>query len=285
MAHSPDLLLLFTPHVPERITTTGWTPDRQRCFIAALARMGVVSAAAKSVGMTARSAYSLRHRVRMKYGNWADTPMRPETAAALGPGYIFSFAAAWDLALGEGLELQIDAALPVALEGEEVPVIRRGRIIGWQKKFNARLAIAALGAFRRSYEGSWYDHEVRAMRSTERYASKIEALMRLGPIDWPEPKPPETREYRLARLRKQRLEERIYGKRDRNGLLDPYGPADRPPRTLKERGLPDPAAIRREERIYGKRVDGMLDPYGPADRPPRTLAERAAEAAEKARAK
>ena len=167
MAHTQDLLLLFTPHIPQRITATGWTPDRQRCFIAALARTGVVSAAARSVGMTPRSAYQLRQRVRLHYGNWADTPMRPEDAAALGPGYIFSFAAAWDMALGEGLERQIHAAVPVALEGEDVPVIRRGRIIGWQRKFNTRLAIAALGAWRRSYEGSWFDHEVRTMRHAD----------------------------------------------------------------------------------------------------------------------
>jgi hypothetical protein len=165
-----------------------------------------------------------------------------------------------------------------------VPIIRRGQIIGWQRKFNTRLAIAALGAFRRSYEGSWFDHEVRTMRHTEHFVEKVEALMRLGPIEWPDPPPPETRERRLARLRKKRLEERIYGPRIA-GLLDPYGPADRPPRTLAERGLPDARAKRREARIYGKREGGMLDPYGPADRPPRTLAERAAEFAERSRAK
>lgn len=281
MARPPqDTLLLFTPHVPERATATGWTPDRQRCFIATLARTGVVSAAARSVGMTPRSAYQLRDRVRHRYGNWVDTPMSPEDAAALGPGYIFSFAAAWDMALGEGLQGQIEAAAPVALEGEEVPIIRRGQIIGWQRKFNTRLAIAALGAFRRSFEGSWFDHEVRTMRHAERFVEKVETLMRLGPIDWPDPPPPETRERRLARLRKKRLEERIYGPR-MAGLLDPYGPADRPPRTLAERGLPDARAKRREERLYGKRQGGMLDPHGPADRPPRTLAERAAEFSER----
>lgn len=236
MARTPtqDLLLLFTPHVPERPTASGWTPDRQRCFIAALARTGVVSAAARSVGMSPRSAWQLRDRVRRRYSNWADVPLRPEDAAALGPGYIFSFAAAWDMALGEGLDHQIHAAVPVALEGEKVPVIRRGQIIGWQRKFNTRLAIAALGAWRRSYEGSWFDHEARTMRHAAHFVEMVEAVMRLGPVEWPDPPPPQTREQRLARLRKKRLEERIFGPRHA-GLLDPYGAADRPPRTLAER--------------------------------------------------
>lgn len=247
MAHTPDLLLLFTPFVPERVTTTGWTPERQRCFIAALARTGVVSAAARSVGMTPRSAYQLRARVRHRYNNWADAPMSPERAAALGPGYVFSFAAAWDMALGDGLQRQIESALPVALEGEEVPVVRRGRIIGWQRKFDTRLALAALGAFRRSHEGSWYDHELRTMENTELYIEKVEARLRLGPIDWPEPAPPECSDERLLRLRRERIEERLYGKRGSGGLLDPYGPADQPPRTLAARAAQASAKGARHE--------------------------------------
>jgi hypothetical protein len=232
MARAPqDTLLLFTPHVPRRVQAKGWSPERQRCFIAALARTGVVRAAAASVGMSASSAYQLRARVLQHTHNLADIPMSPETAAALGPGYVFSFAAAWDLALGEGLNLQIDAALPVALEGERVPVVRRGAIVGWRTKFNTRLAIAALGAFRRSYEGQMYDHESRTHKNTAHFVEKIEALLRLGPVRWPGPPEPESREERLARLRGERAEKRLYGPRH-SGLLDPYGPADRPPRPL-----------------------------------------------------
>jgi hypothetical protein len=237
MAAAPqDLLLLFTPHIPHRVQANGWTPDRQRCFIAALARTGVVRAAAASVGMSARSAYQLRARVLWHTSNHADLPMSPETLAKLGPGYMFSFAAAWDMALRDGLRLQIDAATPVALEGEEVPVIRRGRIIGWRRKFNMRLALAALGAFRRSYEGEYYDFEVRTARNTELFARKIEALLRLGPIRWPNPPPPESCEDRLARKRRERAEVRYFGKRS-HGMLDPFGPADHPPRP---RAMQDP---------------------------------------------
>jgi len=233
MAMAPDNLLLFTPHLPRRATATGWTAERQRAFIAALCRTGVVSAAARSVGMSPSSAYQLRATVRRRTHNIVDTPMSPELAESLGPGYVYSFVAAWDLALGHGLSLQIDAALPVVIEGDEVPVIRRGVILGWRKKFNTRLALAALGAFRRYHEGSWYDHEVRTYRNTARFAQQVETLLRLGPINWPAPAEPESRAARLARKRRERAEARIYGKR-MHGLLDPCGPADQPPRTLIE---------------------------------------------------
>jgi hypothetical protein len=184
--------------------------------------------------MSARSAYHLRARVRQRVHSLADAPMTPAQAAALGPGYVYSFAAAWDVALDRGVALQLDAALPVALEGEQVPVIRRGRIVGWRRRFNMRLAINALGAWRRSYEGRLFDHEVRTAQRTEHFAEKIEAMFRLGPARWPRLEPDETREERLARQARQREEERVYGRRS-HGLLDPTGPAGRPPRTLEER--------------------------------------------------
>lgn len=233
MPATEDLLLRFTPHIPRRACAAGWTADRQVAFIAALARSGVVSHAARSVGMSPRSAYQLRATVRRRYSNWSDVPMTPERAEALGPGYIYSFAAAWDKALDRGLALQIEAAAPVALEGEQVPVIRRGRIIGWQTKFNTRLALTALGAFRRYTDGLWFDHQFRIERNTENLASRIDAFARLGPVVWPEAAPEETYDERRARRRRERREERLYGPR-RHGMLDPGGPADRPPRTLDE---------------------------------------------------
>ncbi|MES2989734.1 MAG: hypothetical protein V4808_17715 [Pseudomonadota bacterium] len=228
-----DLLLRFTPHIPRRVHATGWTPDRQIAFIAALSRTGVVSHAARSVGMTPRSAYALRATVRNRYSNWADVPMTPERAASLGPGYIYSFAAAWDKALGDGLQLQIEAAAPVALEGEQVPVIRRGKIIGWQTRFNTRLALAALGAFRRSTEGQSFDHDYRIAQRTAVFAEKVEALVRLGPINWPDPEPTEDPDERRARLRRERKLDRIYGK-PQGGLRDAMRPYGTPMRTLAE---------------------------------------------------
>lgn len=61
---SPPFLtpnLIFTP-VPLRPRRDGWTPSRQRAFIAALARTGRVVRAAQAVGLSVRSAYRLWHR-------------------------------------------------------------------------------------------------------------------------------------------------------------------------------------------------------------------------------
>ncbi|MBV9528895.1 hypothetical protein [Sphingomonas sp.] len=53
----------FTP-VPLRSRYDGWTAERQRAFIAALAETGCVSEACAEVGITPRSAYRLRHHPR-----------------------------------------------------------------------------------------------------------------------------------------------------------------------------------------------------------------------------
>jgi hypothetical protein len=50
---------IFTP-APTRRRIDGWTAERQRAFIAALAETGCVSEACAEVGITARSAYRLR---------------------------------------------------------------------------------------------------------------------------------------------------------------------------------------------------------------------------------
>ena len=70
--------LTFTP-VPGRARHDGWTPERQRPFIGALARCGLVAAAAREVGKTPKSAYRLRERAGAE-----------------------SFCAAWDVAVDQG---------------------------------------------------------------------------------------------------------------------------------------------------------------------------------------
>ena len=40
----------------------GWTPERQRLFLASIAETGIVAHAAKAVDMGLTSAYGLRHR-------------------------------------------------------------------------------------------------------------------------------------------------------------------------------------------------------------------------------
>lgn len=116
----------FTP-VPSASTRhDGWTPARQREFIAQLARIGVVSAASKSVGMSPKSAYALRRRAGVESG----------------------FAVAWDAALDQGRGLALDTAIQRALHGERTPVFYRGRQIGERVRYNDGLLIAALRAIK-----------------------------------------------------------------------------------------------------------------------------------------
>lgn len=58
----------FAP-VPGRARRDGWTVERQRAFIASLARTGCVGRAARAAGMSRESAYRLKQRE----GAWSFT--------------------------------------------------------------------------------------------------------------------------------------------------------------------------------------------------------------------
>ena len=103
----------------------GWTPEAQRNFIFQLARIGIVSAAARAAGMSPKSAYALLKR------------------AGEGSG----FARAWDAALREGLGKACDKAIERAIDGVAVPIFYRGRQVGEHRRYNDRLLIAALRHF------------------------------------------------------------------------------------------------------------------------------------------
>lgn len=109
----------FTP-VATAARSDGWTPDRQRRFIAELAQHGGVAAAARSVGMTPQTANRLRKR----------------------PG-AESFARAWEAAVEEGRTRSVDEALKRGMEGAVVPVVRRGKVIEHRRRFDNRLLYAA----------------------------------------------------------------------------------------------------------------------------------------------
>ncbi|MBP2275695.1 MULTISPECIES: hypothetical protein [Sphingomonas] len=118
---APDIA--FTP-VPSGSTRhDGWTPERQRVFLQQLARIGLVSAAAGAVGMSAKSAYALRKRAGAE-----------------------SFVAAWEAALGEGRDRARDLAIERALTGTATPIFYRGRQIGERRVFDNRLVLAVLRA-------------------------------------------------------------------------------------------------------------------------------------------
>jgi hypothetical protein len=114
--------LAFTA-VPVKPRGDGWTPHRQRSFIARLALLGGVATSAKAVGMSRESAYRLRQHP--------------------GAG---SFAAAWDKAQSWGRGRAFDLAVERALHGEVRDVYYRGRKIGENVRHDNGLLIAALGA-------------------------------------------------------------------------------------------------------------------------------------------
>ena len=99
----------------------GWTPDRQRAFIEALADTGSVATAARMVNMSSESAYYLRRK--------------PQAG---------SFAAAWEAATAMGWRRLKDEAFERALNGQLVPVFTAGKLIGYRRRKNDRLLMFIL---------------------------------------------------------------------------------------------------------------------------------------------
>ena len=94
----------------------GWTPERQRAFVGALAETGCVTRACAWVGMSTVGAYLLRK----------------------GPG-AEAFARAWDEALAVGVERLSDIAYERAVYGVPVPVFHQGEQVGERRRYNDRL--------------------------------------------------------------------------------------------------------------------------------------------------
>ena len=113
----------FTPVPRLRNRRNGWTEDRQRRFIAALARCGSVAGAARAVGLTARSAY------RLLDADGAD-----------------DFARAWDRAIDEGFARLRMRSLERSLNGDWVPIYRQGKLWRVEHRHCDRLAIALLSS-------------------------------------------------------------------------------------------------------------------------------------------
>lgn len=111
----------FTP-VPRRNNRhDGWTPERQRAFIEALADSGSVTRAAAMVNMAQANCYTLRR----------------------APG-AESFRAAWDAALDYGVLRLKDIAFERAIEGQLVPVFVAGKLMGFRRKRNDALLMFCL---------------------------------------------------------------------------------------------------------------------------------------------
>ncbi len=111
--------------MPLRARRDGWTPERQRRFIALLAETRCPARAARAVGLSRESAYRLRGR----------------------PGGE-SFAAAWNAALrSRRPEPAGPTARQRAFEGVLVPVTYRGRKVGERRKYDGRLAALLMRHF------------------------------------------------------------------------------------------------------------------------------------------
>ncbi|MGE0179698.1 MAG: hypothetical protein AB7O91_07760 [Sphingomonas sp.] len=114
----------------------GWTPQRQRDFIAALADSACVAEAARAAGMTTRSCYRLRR----------ESPQ---------------FAAAWEAALAHGARHLVDLAFDRAIHGSDEPVFdSEGHRVGRRLRQNDRLLMFLL----RAYLPERFRHAHRSVR-------------------------------------------------------------------------------------------------------------------------
>jgi ribosomal protein S18 acetylase RimI-like enzyme len=111
----------FTPVPRKNPRHDGWTPERQRAFIEALADTGCVAVAARMVNMSKESAYQLRRQ----------------------PG-AESFRRAWDAAQILGLQPVRDEAFDRAMNGQLVPVFVGGKLMGFRRKKNDALLMYLL---------------------------------------------------------------------------------------------------------------------------------------------
>lgn len=133
-ASDPANHIAFTPVPRLRARRHGWSAERQRMFLFALSRCRSVARAARSVGMSPRTAYRLLH----------------------APG-AEDFARAWDRAIDEGIERVRADALQSALGGAFVPVFRRGKLVRVEHRRCDRLALALIAG---------KDHRVDEYRRT-----------------------------------------------------------------------------------------------------------------------
>ncbi|HEY1125474.1 MAG TPA: hypothetical protein VGE65_07555 [Sphingobium sp.] len=107
--------------VPVAPRQDGWTPQRQREFIEALADSGCVKTAAQAVGMTTTSAYRLRRRADAR-----------------------AFDAAWEAALERAMQLLLPAAIDRALNGVVRTRYYHGEIVAEERIYSDRLLLRLL---------------------------------------------------------------------------------------------------------------------------------------------
>lgn len=124
-AHGHDPAAYDWVPVLKKRRKDGWSPDKQRAFIEALADCGSVATAARAVDMSESSAYRLRR----------------------SPG-AEAFDRAWSAAIDAASKKLLDAAFERALVGTDEPVFdREGRRVGRRLRQSDRLLMFLLRAY------------------------------------------------------------------------------------------------------------------------------------------
>jgi hypothetical protein len=111
----------FEPVPLQRRRHDGWTAEKQRMFLAALAATGAVGTAARLVGMTRKAAYDLRRK----------------------PG-AESFAEAWEMATETARHRAFDVLMERALNGATTVRIQMGGAVQVNHGPDQRIAFNAI---------------------------------------------------------------------------------------------------------------------------------------------
>lgn len=147
--------------VLRRPRSDGWTPQRQRDFIAALADDGRVSHAARQVCMSENSCYRLRR----------------------SPGGE-NFAKAWDVARAHAAHRLLDLAFEQAIDGTDEPVFdKNGNRVGRRMRQNGKMQAFLLRAyfperFRHAHKDVRHPHEAAppALPTLEQAMEQLEPV-------------------------------------------------------------------------------------------------------------
>lgn len=132
-----DPLLGFAPYLHAAPRRNSITPERQRAFIAALAASGIVTQAARAIGVSLEALYTLRHRKGAE-----------------------GFSDAWDKAVDRGMMRLEDCALERAIRGEERPVASQGKVVATYTRHDTALMLFLLRQRRASRYGTEDQREV-----------------------------------------------------------------------------------------------------------------------------
>lgn len=97
------------------------TPEKQRKFVRTLAATGIVTQAARSIGVSLEALYKLRNREGAE-----------------------GFSAAWDAAVDRGMNRLEDCALERAIAGEDRPVVWEGKVVTTWKRYDTALLMFLL---------------------------------------------------------------------------------------------------------------------------------------------